>query len=147
MQVFTLSIKDVSFLVETGGKFHRASWKRVSTTIEPRFTFITNDSNRLHAWNITYEDWQGYPPPVISSMAEPLKALVGSGPFIFDYWDTTAGIIHLVRNPDYWVDGRVKANVLAASQRIAPGDPLTFHMQLLNACMLIRFSGSLTMRL
>jgi ABC-type transport system substrate-binding protein len=83
-------------------------------------------------WNISYADWQGVPGPAYPFMVEELKALIGCGPYVFDYWNTTAEIIHLVRNPAYWVDGSLQQHCWVASQRVAPHAEAAFHVQLVN---------------
>jgi hypothetical protein len=57
-----------------------------------------------------YKDWTGLNPPNWTTTAPfdstkgGFKALVGSGPFVLDYWDQPTGTGHLIRNPNYWTD-------------------------------------------
>jgi ABC-type transport system substrate-binding protein len=83
-------------------------------------------------WNISYMDWQGYAPPLIPHMDAGLTALVGCGAFVFDYWNATSNTIHLVRNPDYWVDSPVEANVVLAHQRVGLNEEFRFRVELVN---------------
>ncbi len=57
-----------------------------------------------------YKDWTGLNPPDWTKTApfDPahggMKALVGCGPFVFDFFDSPTAIGHLIRNPNYWCD-------------------------------------------
>jgi ABC-type transport system substrate-binding protein len=82
-------------------------------------------------WNISYLDWQGHAPSAIPPV-EGLTALIGCGAFIFDYWNTTSGIVHLVRNPNYWVDSPIEANCYVANQRVGLGEEFWFRIKLVN---------------
>jgi ABC-type transport system substrate-binding protein len=65
-------------------------------------------------------------------MEEGLTALIGCGAFVFDYWNTTSGTIHLARNPYYWVDSPVKANVVVAHQQVELNEEFWFRVELVN---------------
>ena len=57
-----------------------------------------------------YEDWTGLNPPDWTKTApfDPvhggMKAIIGCGPFVFDFWDDPTSIGHLIANPNYWCD-------------------------------------------
>jgi ABC-type transport system substrate-binding protein len=54
-----------------------------------------------------YKDWTGLNPPEWTKTApfvEGMKALIGCGPFVFDYWSSPQAIGHLVSNQNYWCD-------------------------------------------
>lgn len=59
------------------------------------------------------------------------KALIGCGPYIFDYWDYATETGHLVKNPDYWVDGPIKQSVIG-QHRVDPGQDFEYYVQLVN---------------
>jgi ABC-type transport system substrate-binding protein len=65
-----------------------------------------------------------YPSPS-PYMTHNLTALMGSGPYIFDYYDYTTTTGHLVKNPNYWINHSIKANIIQP-QRTDPETPITF---------------------
>jgi ABC-type transport system substrate-binding protein len=89
-------------------------------------------------WAIPYVEWQGVPGPTYPFMVEELKALIGCGPYVFDYYDNTTEVIHVVKNPLYWVDGPLQPQIRTAvdgeaTQRVAPGEVLEYWVQVVNA--------------
>jgi len=60
-----------------------------------------------------------------------LKALIGCGPYIFDTWNAAENYVHIVKNPDYWVDGPVKQYFIAP-QKIDPGVEFEYYVELVN---------------
>jgi peptide/nickel transport system substrate-binding protein len=83
-------------------------------------------------WEIPYEDWQGYAPPAIPLMVEGMKAVVGCGPYVFDYYDPTTEIVHMVKYPDYWVDIAIWQNFITEKQRYDPGEEIEYYVELVN---------------
>ena len=80
-------------------------WKKVDEKIENGEWETPED---FHPWEISYEEWTGLtPPPQYPFM----KALIGDGSFVFDYYDdsTRRGQVH--SNDVYWVDGPIKCAV------------------------------------
>jgi hypothetical protein len=60
-----------------------------------------------------------------------MKALIGCGPYVFDYWNSTAGTVHLVKFQDYWVTQPLKL-ALAAPERVLPDTPFEYKTVLTN---------------
>lgn len=90
------------------------------------------DPTTAPVWEITYSDWQGYAAPVYPFMTQEMKALIGSGPYVFDYYDPTTDIAHVVKFPLYFIDEPIKQNFIAP-QRIDPGAELEYYFELINA--------------
>jgi hypothetical protein len=89
-------------------------------------------------WEITYSDWQGVAPPVYPFMTQEMKALIGCGPYVFDYYDPSTEIAHVVRYPNYWIDVPVKQQFITfargdKSQRVEVGEELEYWVQIINA--------------
>jgi ABC-type transport system substrate-binding protein len=62
---------------------------------------------------------------------ENLTALIGCGPYIFDYWDYTTETGHVTKFPDYWVDSPIKQNFIQP-QRVDPGGIFEYYVELVN---------------
>jgi hypothetical protein len=65
-------------------------------------------------------------------MTQEMKALIGSGPYVFDYYDPTTDIAHVVRFPLYFIDVPIKQNFIAP-QRVDPGEEFEYYFELINA--------------
>jgi hypothetical protein len=89
-------------------------------------------------WAISYADWEDVQAPTYPFMTQELKALIGCGPYVFDYYDPTTEIAHVVKYPNYWVDVPLKQNFVTfargdLSQRVEPGAGLEYYFELINA--------------
>jgi ABC-type transport system substrate-binding protein len=97
-------------------------------TMFPKHIYDRPDSVNAQLWNITYQTWTGQPPPAQYPF---MKALIGCGPFVFDYWNVTTNIVHLVKFNEYWVDGPLKQNVIAP-RKVEPNTPLDYAIEVTN---------------
>jgi ABC-type transport system substrate-binding protein len=94
----------------------------------PKHIYNKPGSTTATLWNITYEQWTGQPPPPEYPF---MKALIGCGPYVFDYWNATAGTVHLVKFQEYWVNSPVKSCVVLP-QRVEPNAPFNYTIEIVN---------------
>jgi ABC-type transport system substrate-binding protein len=66
------------------------------------------------------------------TVGEARKALIGCGPYVFDYWDPATSTVRVIKFQHYWVDGPVKANIIQP-QRVDPCAPFQFYVEIVNA--------------
>jgi ABC-type transport system substrate-binding protein len=97
-------------------------------TMFPKHIYDRPDSVNAQLWNITYQQWTGQPPP---SQYPFLKALIGCGPFVFDYWNAALGTVHLVKFSEYWVDGPLKQSIIAPG-RVEPNTSFEYAVEVTN---------------
>jgi ABC-type transport system substrate-binding protein len=69
---------------------------------------------------------------IVYTVGEARKALIGCGPFVFDYWDPSTSIAHIVKFQHYWVDGPIKANIIQP-QKWDPCEPFQYWIEIINA--------------
>ena len=70
------------------------------------------------------------------------KALIGCGPYIFDTWNPSENYAHIVKNPDYWIDGPVK-QYFNAPQKVDPGEEFEYYIELVNMGSIDETTGEL----
>jgi ABC-type transport system substrate-binding protein len=59
------------------------------------------------------------------------KALIGYGPFVFDYWDPSTSTAHIVKFNHYWIDGPIAANIIQP-QKWDPCEPFQYWIEIVN---------------
>jgi peptide/nickel transport system substrate-binding protein len=59
------------------------------------------------------------------------KALVGCGPYVFDYFDPSIGVAYIVKFNHYFVDGPLKQSFIMP-QRVDPDTTFEFSVQIIN---------------
>lgn len=69
--------------------------------------------------------------PYMTTPGKNLTALIGSGAYMFDYYDYTTMTGHLVKNPNYWINHSIKANIIQP-QRVDPLAPFTYSVEIVN---------------
>ncbi len=84
----------------------------------PKHIYDRADSVNASLWEIDYEDWTGVPPPAAYPF---MKALIGCGPYVFDYWSPSTNIAHIVKYQEYFVDTPIKQYFIHL-QRVDPGE-------------------------
>ncbi len=62
---------------------------------------------------------------------EAQTALIGCGPFVFDWWYPAISIAHVVRFTKYWVDGPIKASIIQP-QKWDPCTPFQYQVEIVN---------------
>jgi ABC-type transport system substrate-binding protein len=77
------------------------------------------DPAAAEVWNIEY------------TQGEARKALVGCGPYVFDYWNATTDTAHLVTFQHYWVDGPIKVSIITP-QRADPNTAQQYYVEIIN---------------
>jgi ABC-type transport system substrate-binding protein len=77
------------------------------------------DPVTAEVWNIDY------------GQGEARKALVGCGPYVFDYWNATTNTAHLVKFQNYWVDGPIKVSIITP-QRVDPNTIQQYYVEIIN---------------
>jgi hypothetical protein len=62
-----------------------------------------NAAIAFETWNTLYSDYTGEPDPIAGPVE--LTCCYGTGPFIFEWWDTTVGLglVKLTKHYDYWM--------------------------------------------
>ncbi|MEM1589128.1 MAG: ABC transporter substrate-binding protein [Candidatus Bathyarchaeia archaeon] len=65
------------------------------------------------------------------NVGEARKALVGCGPYVFDYFDPTTNIVHVVKFTKYWVDGPLKQDFIMPA-RIDPDQTFLYNVTIIN---------------
>jgi ABC-type transport system substrate-binding protein len=98
-------------------------------TMFPKHIYDRPDSINAALWTISYKDWTGNDPPAQYPF---MKALIGCGPYVFDYWDALNNIAHVVKFQDYWVDGPLKQNFIVP-QRVDPDTDFEYSVEVVNA--------------
>jgi ABC-type transport system substrate-binding protein len=94
----------------------------------PKHIYDKPGSDTAALWTISYKDWTGNDPP----QAYPfMKALIGCGPYVFDYWDAANNIAHVVKFQDYWVNGPLKQNFIQP-QKVDPDTDFTYYVEVVN---------------
>lgn len=125
----TTSLFIPSYLADVALLCPKHIWERVDKKVESGEWTSPKD---FTPWNISYKDWTGNDPPAEYPF---MKALVGCGPFVFDYWNSTTGVAHVVNNERFWVNSPVEAAVNAYF-RVDPaeegGNGLPFEIVLMN---------------
>jgi hypothetical protein len=71
-----------------------------------------------------------------------MKALIGCGPYVFDYWNSTAGTVHLVKFQDYWVNKPLRF-ALVAPERVLPDTPFEYKADLINTGSIDTVTGEI----
>jgi ABC-type transport system substrate-binding protein len=94
----------------------------------PKHIYSLPGADTAAVWEIDYEDWTGEAPPVEYPF---MKALVGCGPYVFDYYDPSTSIVHVVKYQDYWVDGPLKQNFIQP-QRVDPDTEFGYSVEVVN---------------
>jgi hypothetical protein len=97
-------------------------------TMFPKHIYDRPDSVNAPLWTISYQDWTGTPPPAEYPF---MKALIGCGPYVFDYWDPANNIARIQKFLDYWVDGPLKQNFIVP-QRVDPDTPFEYSVEVVN---------------
>jgi peptide/nickel transport system substrate-binding protein len=103
----------------------------------PKHIYDRPDSINANLWEVPYEAWTGQPPPAEYPF---MKALIGCGPFVFDYWNSTAKIVHLVKFQDYWVNSPLKAGVIAPG-KVDPDTSFAYYVDVMNAVSVDEVTG------
>ncbi|MEW6505999.1 MAG: ABC transporter substrate-binding protein, partial [Chloroflexota bacterium] len=98
-------------------------------TMFPKHIYEKAGSTTAKLWEISYQSWTGKPPPAEYPF---MKALIGCGPYVFDYWNKTSGIVHLVKFQNYWIDGPLKLEITAPTQ-VDPDTAFEYTVDILNA--------------
>jgi ABC-type transport system substrate-binding protein len=106
-------------------------------TMFPKHIYNRPDSINANLWAISYQDWTGQPPP---SQYPFMKALIGCGPYVFDYWDPGTATAHLVKFQEYWVNSPLKGSLIAPAE-IEPDTPFEYSVGLVNAGSIDNITG------
>jgi ABC-type transport system substrate-binding protein len=108
-------------------------------TMFPKHIYDKPGSVSAKLWSITYQEWTGQPPPPQYPF---MKALIGCGPYVFDYWNSTAGTVHLVKFQDYWVNKPLRF-ALVAPERVLPDTPFEYKADLINTGSIDTVTGEI----
>ena len=65
------------------------------------------------------------------NVGEARKALVGCGPYVFDYFDPQTNIVHIVKFSKYWVDSPLKQDFIMPG-RVDPDTTFTYKVTIIN---------------
>jgi outer membrane protein assembly factor BamB/ABC-type transport system substrate-binding protein len=65
------------------------------------------------------------------NVGEARKALIGCGPYVFDYWDPATNIAHVVKFHHFWINAPIKANTIQP-QKWDPCTPFTYYVEIVN---------------
>jgi peptide/nickel transport system substrate-binding protein len=80
---------------------------------------------------------QGYDPvnadvdTIPYNVGKARKALIGCGPYVFDYWDPTTAIAHVVKFQRYWINAPIKVNTIQP-QKWRPCEPFLYWIEIVN---------------
>jgi hypothetical protein len=87
----------------------------------PNGWLVTHGYDPINAevWEIDY------------NVGEAKKALVGCGPYVFDYFDPSIGVAHIIKFQHYWVDSPLKQNFIHP-QRVDPDTAVDFWVEVVN---------------
>jgi ABC-type transport system substrate-binding protein len=116
----------------------------VTSPIDPEaeMTYYYNSTNSPGAHNGGWLLANGYDPvncapdqipytnPTDHS-GEARTALIGCGPFVFDWWYPAISTAHVVRFTKYWIDGPIKANTIQP-QKWDPCTPFQYSIEIVN---------------
>jgi ABC-type transport system substrate-binding protein len=86
------------------------------------------DPINADVWSINY------------NVGEARKALVGCGPYVFDYFDPSIGVAHVVNFQHYWVDGPLKQSFITP-QRVDPDNTFQFYVEIANTGSIDNVTG------
>jgi len=100
-------------------------WEKVDEKIESGDWVSPED---FHPSEISYEEWTGLKPPPQYPF---LKAAVGDGPYVFDYFDLGLSTGHVVKYWNYWFDCAVEPNFIA-HYRIDPNTEFEFYVEIVD---------------
>ena len=65
------------------------------------------------------------------TVGEAKKALIGCGPFVFDYYDPATTIAHVIKFQHYWIDSPVKVSIVQP-QRVDPCETFEYYVEVVN---------------
>jgi ABC-type transport system substrate-binding protein len=83
--------------------FPKIIWFPLMGDYDPLTTVDYTTATQFQPWAITYEAWTGCPDPILGD--DYLTCLMGTGPYIFQWWDTLVGqgLIFLKKHYTYWM--------------------------------------------
>jgi len=94
----------------------------------PKHIYDKPGATTAALWSISYKTWTGKDPPADYPF---MKALIGCGPYVFDYYNPANNIVHVVKYKDYWVTGPLKQNFIQP-QRIDPHTSFNYSVEVVN---------------